>query len=95
MLLVICIEGESQNELGLVIQEQLALLFSHAFIPNTAFVDPQRAFFCLTTIFPDVAFAKDYTSEVDSKMKRLEKYMSSLLWSLSLILVQDQIALQF
>ncbi len=43
LTLVTCFDRESQDKLGLVLQEQLELIHSHAFIPKVVYVYPQSA----------------------------------------------------
>jgi hypothetical protein len=72
LTLQVYIEKESQSVLGAALKGQLELLYSRGFAPVRVHVDPQRAFYSLTTKFEnvtiDVGGVANYVPKVDAKI---------------------------
>jgi len=91
------IEQESQRDLDMGLQGQLAILRSRNFNPNIVYVDPQSAFKMMTQDFPgveiDVGGVADYVTKVDAKIRRIKetyrKVKHGLPWKLPRVLVKD------
>ena len=91
------IEQESQRDLDMGLQGQLAILRSRNFNPNIVYVDPQSAFKMMTQDFQgveiDVGGVADYVTKVDAKIRRIKetyrKVKHCLPWKLPRVLVKD------
>jgi hypothetical protein len=94
------IQSENRLELGMALQDQMAVLRSRGFEPCTVYTDPHSSFRSMTQDFPgveiDVGGAGDYVSKADAKIRRIKetyrKVKSGLPWELPGQLIGDLVA---